>query len=93
MQFESIHQRHMSGFGDGDFIRLREVSATYTLPSNWIGKRASITLAGRELHTWTNYGGIDPESNVNNASTTATTIDQAVTTQLMRFIATFNISW
>ncbi len=39
------------------------------------------------------YRGLDPESNVNNASTTAQTIDQATTPNLMRFIATFNISW
>lgn len=80
-------------FQDASFVKLREVSATYTLPERWLGKRASITLAGRELKTWTDYRGIDPESNVNNAATTAVTIDQAVTPNLMRFIATFNVSW
>jgi len=80
-------------FQDASFVKLREVSATYTLPERWLGKRASITLAGRELKTWTDYRGIDPESNVNNAATTASTIDQAVTPNLMRFIATFNVSW
>jgi hypothetical protein len=80
-------------FQDASFVKLREVSATYTLPERWLGKRASITLAGRELRTWTDYRGIDPESNVNNAAATATTLDQAVTPNLMRFIATFNVSW
>ncbi|MEZ5353788.1 MAG: hypothetical protein R2762_14210 [Bryobacteraceae bacterium] len=28
MQLESIHQRHMTGFGDGDFIRLRDEFGT-----------------------------------------------------------------
>lgn len=80
-------------FQDASFVKLREVSATYTLPERWLRKRASITLAGRELKTWTDYRGLDPESNVNNAATTATTTDQATTPNLMRFIATFNISW
>ncbi len=80
-------------FQDASFVKLREVSATYTLPERWLGKRASITLAGRELKTWTDYRGLDPESNVNNAATTAQTIDQAATPNLMRFIATFNVSW
>lgn len=80
-------------YQDASFVKLREVSATYTLPERWLGKRASITLAGRELHTWTDYRGIDPESNVNNAATTGATLDQAVTPNLMRFIATFNVSW
>ncbi|MCC6927652.1 MAG: SusC/RagA family TonB-linked outer membrane protein [Gemmatimonadaceae bacterium] len=80
-------------FQDASFVKLREVSATYTLPERWFRKRASVTLAGRELKTWTDYRGIDPESNVNNAATTAQTIDQASTPNLMRFIATFNISW
>lgn len=80
-------------FQDASFVKLREISATYTLPERWVKKRASLTLAGRELKTWTDYRGIDPESNVNNASTTAQTIDQATTPNLMRFIATFNISW
>ena len=79
--------------GEAVPAKLREVSATYTLPERWLRKRASITLAGRELKTWTDYRGLDPESNVNNAATTAQTIDQATTPNLMRFIATFNISW
>ena len=78
---------------DASFVKLREVSATYTLPERWLGKRSSLTLAARELHTWTDYRGLDPEANVNNASSTASVIDQAVTPPLMRFIATFNVSW
>lgn len=27
-QFESIHQQHMTGFGDGDFVRLRDEFGT-----------------------------------------------------------------
>jgi hypothetical protein len=51
---------------DASFTKLREVSATYTLPDAWAAyaraSRASISLAGRNLHTWTNYGGLEPEA-------------------------------
>ena len=42
-----------------DFIKLREVSLSYTLPSEWAGKagadRATITLTGRNLWYTTDY--------------------------------------
>jgi len=71
-----------SGFlENGQFWKLREVSATITLPqrlaSSVRASDVSILLAGRNLHTWTAYTGIDPESNYgtgdvqNDFSTTA----------------------
>ena len=51
---------------DAAFTKLREVSATYTLPAVWAtyahASTASISLAGRNLKTWTNYGGLEPEA-------------------------------
>lgn len=53
----------------GDFIRLREVSATYDLPRflmDKLGKRvsgASVTLALQNVKLWTDYSGPDPEMN------------------------------
>jgi hypothetical protein len=51
----------------GDFLKLREASATYTLPARWVGRTgatsASITFAGHNLQTWTKYKGFDPEIN------------------------------
>jgi len=50
-----------------DFWKLREVSLTYTLPENVAGRfgsrSASITVTGRNLGTWTDYSGMDPEIN------------------------------
>jgi hypothetical protein len=52
---------------DASFIKLREVSATYRIPS-WMVRQylraqsASISLAVRNLKTWTKYDGFDPES-------------------------------
>jgi TonB-linked SusC/RagA family outer membrane protein len=50
-----------------DFMRLREVSLTYRLPSRWIqdvgARRLSVTAAGRNLALFTRYDGVDPELN------------------------------
>jgi len=75
----------------GSFAKLREVSATYTLPENMLRgfSRASFTIAARELHTWTRYKGLDPESQDNNSSTH----DQAVIPPLSRILATINFTF
>ena len=56
----------------GDYVKLREVSATYTLPKRLIGRThlggASFSLAGRNLATWTDYKGFDPEVNAASAA-------------------------
>jgi len=57
-----------SGFGEeASFVKLREVSLTYTVPEAPLARlgidRLSVTLAGRNLKTWTDYTGLDPESN------------------------------
>ncbi|MBC8086199.1 MAG: SusC/RagA family TonB-linked outer membrane protein [Phycisphaerae bacterium] len=80
-------------YQDASFAKLREVSMTYTLPPSWLRSRASITLAGRNLMTWTKYKGLDPEANANNAGTTTQALDQAVTPPLRMFTTTINIAW
>ncbi len=52
---------------DGSFLRLRELSLTYTaspdLAAKFRAKSLSATLAGRNLWLWTRYPGVDPEAN------------------------------
>ncbi len=52
---------------DADFLKLRELSLTFMLPHGWTRSfKASdlrLTLAGRNLVTWTRYPGLDPEVN------------------------------
>jgi TonB-linked SusC/RagA family outer membrane protein len=81
-------------FQPGSFAKLREVSLTYTLPEQMLHgfTRASVTVAGRELHTWTHYKSIDPESN-DNTSFSSITHDQAVVPPLSRILATINITF
>src|SRR5467141_1164420 len=55
-----------SGFiEDAAFVKLRELSLTYTAPVPWAARigahEASLTLAARNLATWTRYSGADPE--------------------------------
>ncbi|MGH7699400.1 MAG: SusC/RagA family TonB-linked outer membrane protein [Gemmatimonadales bacterium] len=51
---------------DAKFAKLREVSVAYTLPDTWAqalrASRASVQLAGRNLYTWTAFGGLEPEA-------------------------------
>ncbi len=80
---------------DASFAKFRELSATYTLPGEWSERfgagRASITLAGRNLHTWTNWTGIDPESFF--VTQLHTRLEQNNTPQLAQFVATMNVSF
>src|SRR5262249_46464396 len=49
------------------YWRFRELSATLNLPrsaTQWLrAESAALTFAGRNLHTWTKFRGIDPEEN------------------------------
>ena len=49
------------------FIKLRELSLTFFAPDSWARRfrasRLSLTLAGRNLWTITDYSGVDPEVN------------------------------
>jgi len=50
-----------------DFVRWRELSLTYNVPSRFVerfgGRQLSFTLSGRNLALWTKYDGVDPELN------------------------------
>ncbi|HKO15557.1 MAG TPA: SusC/RagA family TonB-linked outer membrane protein, partial [Gemmatimonadaceae bacterium] len=57
---------------DGSFVKLREIAVGYRLDQPSIVGRlgissAEIRLAGRNLHTWTRYRGLDPEVNLGGA--------------------------
>ena len=53
----------------GDFVKLRELSVTYTLPGSLLHgfgqtvQSASVTLAMQNIKIWTKYSGADPELN------------------------------
>jgi TonB-linked SusC/RagA family outer membrane protein len=75
---------------DASFFRLSEVSASYRLPDRLLGglgiSEARFSLAGRNLHLWTDYAGLDPESR-------AGPTDQAITPPLRRITATLHLTF
>ena len=66
------------------FVKLREVSASYTIPERYIrlAQRATVTVAAREVATWTNFSGLDPENSA-----------QAITPPLSRITLTLNLGF
>ncbi len=62
-----------------DFWKLRELALTLTLPPDWAGRYtrgalsgADLTISGRNLATWTDYSGVDPEMNNSGPANFAT---------------------
>jgi TonB-linked SusC/RagA family outer membrane protein len=57
---------------DASFLKLRELSLSYDVPTSVLGRRVSsaqLQLSGRNLHSWDNYSGYDPEvSNFGNVA-------------------------
>jgi TonB-linked SusC/RagA family outer membrane protein len=51
---------------DAGYVKLREISLTYTFDQAWVARTLGMSsidvrVAGRNLKTWTNYTGLDPE--------------------------------
>ena len=61
---------------DAAFTKLREVALSLTLPARFAARAgagsAVLTFAGRNLHTWTKYSGLDPEVNAGAQSNYST---------------------
>lgn len=66
---------------DGTFVKLRELAITYgfTQPfiTNYIPGGVELTLAGRNLYTWSDYTGFDPELNLFGQNTVGRGFDFA----------------
>ncbi len=59
---------------DAGFVKLRDVTVSYTFDQDWVSKiggasRIEVSAAGRNLKTWTDYTGQDPESNLTGQTT------------------------
>ena len=84
---------------DARFMKLREVSVVYTLPDAWAtairASQATVSLAGRNLHTWTGYTGLDPEAMFLGGSRGGnfSQWEQADLPQLTQWIVTVNLAY
>jgi len=81
---------------DASFVRLREVSLSYTLPLPWAralrAAGATVTVAGQNLGLWTKYEGYDPEV-VSNAVSLLNRDDFFTQPPVQRFIVRMNLSF
>lgn len=84
---------------DAGFFKLREVSASYTLPARWAAalraSAASVTVAARNLHTWTDYAGLEPEAFATSSDPAAAGIgvDQLTTPMLSAVVASVRLTY
>ncbi|MCU0446309.1 MAG: SusC/RagA family TonB-linked outer membrane protein [Microscillaceae bacterium] len=64
---QRIQEEHVE---DGDFVKLREIAFTYNIGKVIKGiDNLSLSLVGRNLISWDNYQGYDPETNSAGQST------------------------
>ena len=84
---------------DASYTKLREVSVQYTLPQRLSSfgrfSRAVIGLAGRNLHTWTDFPGLDPESFFLGGSRGGafSLFSQTTNPQATQWVVNLNLSW
>ncbi|MFN2431232.1 MAG: SusC/RagA family TonB-linked outer membrane protein [Gemmatimonadota bacterium] len=68
---------------DGSFVKLREAAVRYRIEAPLVrsfgARDVVVTFAGRNLATWTDYSGLDPEINLFSANTVAQGVDFATT--------------
>jgi len=81
---------------DAGFAKWRELTIAYNIPDRFVRmanvSRASISLSGRNLHTWTNYGGFEPEATFLGGSRGGNIpFEQAILPQLTSWIVTLNL--
>ncbi|MGN6401071.1 MAG: SusC/RagA family TonB-linked outer membrane protein [Flavisolibacter sp.] len=71
----SVYQIEQWRVDDGSFVKLREVSIGYSFGSFKFFRDLSVNLSGRNLISWDNYRGYDPEVNAGGQSTILRGID------------------
>lgn len=80
---------------NGDYIRLKNVSLSYTLPKSLLKNKAGLKVfvTGTNLWTITKYSGIDPEaSNVGSSSDVNQSIDYGAYPNAKVFTAGLNLT-
>ena len=94
-----------SGFGPvsaqfiepGGFVKLREIALAYTFDQAWVQHTLGLSsidvrLSGRNLATWTDYTGIDPETNLSGALSAIQGIDYFNNPQTRSYVITIGLN-
>ena len=71
----SVYQIEQWRVDDGSFVKLREISLSYSFGKSRLFNDLTISLSGRNLISWDNYRGYDPEVNAGGQSTLLRGID------------------
>jgi hypothetical protein len=103
--WQNWYNNNGGGFGpvgaqfveDGSFTKLRELSVIYNLTGRipqMLGGFSSmdIRLAGRNLHTWTKYTGLDPEANLGGAEFLTQGLDYFNSPQVRSFVIAIGLT-
>jgi hypothetical protein len=82
---------------DGSFVKWRELSVTYTLDLARLSPRlgfrtADLRVAGRNLHTWTKYSGMDPEADLAGAVWLTSGLDYFNTPQTRSLVLSVSLN-
>jgi hypothetical protein len=84
---------------DASFAKLREISAAYSLPEDWLtsigASAATLSVSARNLHTWTDYPGLDPErrAGFTTDNNQLVAFDQAIMPPLAQLVAALSITF
>lgn len=82
---------------DASYVKLREISVGYTLDQPFVRRfgmnSIDLRVAGRNLKTWTDYSGIDPETNLGGAEVALRGIDYFNNPQTRSFVMTVGLNW
>lgn len=93
MQSNNVAQHWV--INDASFVKLRQLSVSYSLPqrqARWFrSSDAAFTVTARNLHTWTRWTGLDPEAYF--VSNLFTRLEQDNTPQLASFQALVNLKF
>ncbi|MEP6492467.1 MAG: SusC/RagA family TonB-linked outer membrane protein [bacterium] len=81
----------------GDYVRFRELSLTWTLPTNMAQRLrvagSSVSVGARNLHLWTKFDGRDPEVSGADGLTNQFRADVETLPQVRRVFARLNLQF
>ncbi|HEU4648740.1 MAG TPA: SusC/RagA family TonB-linked outer membrane protein [Gemmatimonadales bacterium] len=84
-------------YESASFVRLREISVGYNLRNAFVTRtlgfsNVELRLAGRNLAVWTDYSGVDPETNLGGSETAARGIDFFNNPQTRTFVLSVTLN-
>lgn len=96
--YQTADQMGAEYIRDASFARLREVSASYTLPVTFARRlgaaSASVNVAARNLYTWSDWTGMEPEAMFLSGTRGGfTQLEQNHLPQLTQFVTSINLGF